>query len=131
MEEVQEKFKDMDNLYRLMYFLLAFNKNSDLCDYIISLLNTSNDLVIKILDHEVKPPQQQFSPGAIAFHRHRIIQDVVRFNSLNVLKKLIAMISPKVFIQQAFINDDYNCNVLESGTSFFFSLKIVDFMLCL
>ena len=70
-----------------------------------------------MLDHKITPPSQQFASNASMYHRLRIFQDVVRFNSFVHLQRLIQIVTEKVFIQQVFISDDWNCNVLEQGIS--------------
>ena len=117
-EEVQQKFKETDNVWRILYWLYAYNRNDDLCKYIISALNISNVDVIKMMDHKVKPPPQEYPKGAALYHRKRIIQQVVTSNQLQDLQRLIAIITEKVFIQQVFITDDWNVNVLEKGILF-------------
>ena len=117
---MKERYKNKDDLFRLLFFLFTYNRNGDLFHYVLNLLKLSNDQVIKMLDHKVKPTQQDTSPGAIKYHRVRIIQEVVKYNSLDGLKRLIAIITEKVFLQQVFINDDYNSNVLEKGTLYVF-----------
>ena len=39
-------------------------------------------IVQQILDHNIQQPQQQFISIAINYHRERILQHVVRYNSL-------------------------------------------------
>ena len=109
--------------HRLFLFLFARNKNGDLINYILSLLSISSAGVIKILNHKVKDPHTAFGAGAYLFHRERIIQQLVRYNSLPDIKRLITIISQKVFIDQIFINDDSNTNGLESGISIFIALS--------
>ena len=114
--EVQAKFKDSkDNMFRLLYFLFVYNRNDDLHQYILSLLTVSDDVVIKLLDHRIKPPSEELRSDAIRFHKIRIIQELARYNSLPDLQSLITIITEKVFIKQVFINDEWNVNVLDSG----------------
>ena len=124
-EKVRERFKDNYDLYfRLAYMLFVFNKNRDMTKYVLSLLKISPEIIIKTLDHRIKPPQQEVVSNnfRLQFHRERIIQQLVRYNSLQDLKFLIEIITEKEFIKQVFINDDYNINVLEQGIFWFFSL---------
>eukprot|EP01084_Bolivina_argentea_P093190 167625_1 len=114
-KEVVVKFEDDQWLFRLFIHLFAANKNSHLIDYILSVLNVSNDKIIDMLRFKYPQPQREWANGAWDYHLYTIITEIVRKNTVVALKKFIQIIGEKTFLNEVFNVDGYNQNALEKG----------------
>eukprot|EP01084_Bolivina_argentea_P082326 149065_1 len=116
MKEIKEKYKDNNDLiFRLCYFMFSLNKNKYLIDYLLSVLKITNEKVQQMTTYKYPKPTMKFGTkrNYITFHRYHLITQVIKHNKLAGLQKLVSIIGEKVFINNIFIDDDWNKNGLE------------------
>merc|ERR1719384_2401150 len=111
MEIVKERYKDNNDLiFRLCYFMFVWNKNKYIIDYLLSVLNLSKEKLHQMMSYKCSKP----NPNSLPYHKLGILDEVVNRSTFNALKTLVSFIGEQSFIDNIFINNDWNTLPLET-----------------
>lgn len=95
MTEVRDRYKNNDPMiFRLCVYLFVRNSNSDLTDYVLSVLQISKEKVVQMMSY--KYPKQSnvgyLKQDAKRYHKYSIIDRVIFWGSFDHLQRLIDVI---------------------------------------
>merc|ERR1712228_745937 len=128
MNEVRNRYKNSDPMiFRLCYWLFAFNSNSELTDYVLSALEISKEKIVEMLSYKC-PKQPGYTRNAHAYHMFTIINRLICLGSLDHLQRLIDVIGKQAFIDNVFNLNGWNddamyCAIMKKN------MKIIEYIL--
>eukprot|EP01084_Bolivina_argentea_P194416 333564_1 len=100
-------------LWRLIYWLFRTGTENSI-DYMIKELSISNKQIIKCIQYKY-PKSIKPTADKSKYHKLTILSKTIKYNDLNILKKLMSIIGKDVFCNNVFVSDAYNMNAMESA----------------
>ena len=105
-----------DNVFRLLYHLFLYNQNKYLIDYILSVLNITNEKISLIFDHKYPTPSSNlFTQKRIKYDKFTILGAVAYKGTVNIMEHLPSIISEDILCKNIFAKDAWGDNAIQGA----------------
>ena len=118
-KDIKEKYMNNDNnIFRLMIALYGTGEEEEMYDYILTELNITDGKLLQMINYKYIPDTNEKtkfeSSDSWIFHRFSFFPRVARFVDSPIrLKRFIARVGKKVFIDNILNYNNWNQNALE------------------
>eukprot|EP01083_Nonionella_stella_P031595 86541_1 len=114
MKQIRSMYSEKRNIFRLVYWLFAWNLDMEFARYVLSVLDIRKKTVSKMMAYKYPAPARTFGhAGKRHYHRFTILCEIARCGTYNALKTLVSIVGEKTFISHVLDEDYHGKNTMQ------------------